>query len=1474
MSDDALPVSSSQADIWIAQQFMPDVPFTIAYYVDIIGAVDLDVLFECGSRAHREFSSSTMRIIEVDGTPMQRFEPRETESVEILDFRGRDRPADAATQWMNDDCRTPFSMDSQLVRLRVLRVGDDRVFWYTRAHHIALDGYASMKVLERAAALYAAASGGVEPAAIDPTTPAALVAEDERYRTSTRARRDRAHWESTDLGYAEPLGRTARPASVPIVVGEDRTVSPTAPGHATSTVVIAAFAAYLARMNDTDDVDLSLPVSARPTAMLRRAGSSLSHVVPLRLPGVGSATVNNVIKSTEVAIGAVLRHQRSRPPASESGHALRAGRFGPTINVMMFANTVAIGEFDGEIDILTTGPVSDLAVNIYPGRGGERPRIDFEANSTVYTPSDLARHHQRFLHFLDRFAESDCGDTAVADLDLFLPDESRTTPASVGAAAAEQGSLNDVFSAAIAEHGNRIAIQDAGASITYGELAARVDALASTLNARAIGTEDRVAVRVGRSVEGVVAFWAIARVGAVYVPVDPNHPRERAEFVLRDSGAVLGLCTGGTELGEVEWLTVDGVLAERDSNDVAATTAPHNAAYVIYTSGSTGTPKGVVVTHNGIGALVQQIRSSYDLNVESRVCHLASPGFDTAIVEVLAAATAGAAVVIAPPDSYGGAELSELIARQAVTHLLITPSALATLNPEALAGVGTIIIGGEAAPQDTVDRWSVGRRLLNAYGPTETTCSVTMTAPLHPGSADGIGRAMVGAVIHLLDRTLRPVPSGAVGEIYIETPGVARGYLGRTLETAARFVANPFSSSGSWMFRSGDRARLRGDGTLEFLGRIDDQIKIRGNRVELGEIDAALRAWPEVAAASSALRRSHTGDMRIDGYVVAANSEHVLDTEHIRKDLAGRLPAHMVPATISILDEIPLTINRKVDRGALPVPSLTAPTTGPPVEPSGATEEMVAAAFVRVLGRDGIDCAASFFDLGGDSLAATRVVSAVRAEASVDIGVRDLVEAPSVQALAALIDTRCHVGLQQNSRPERGMSQAVAAIPLAPQQRHIDRSAQLPLSNLPFTVAISGEFHAAAASQALTDLIERHSTLRTRYPDLDGVPAQVVESDSAAVTPNLDVVDFDDAAVTQTLQHPFDVRTEFPIRARLFAVAPDHHVLACAVHHIAADGWSLGLLASDFVLAYQTRMAGSAPSWSELPLQYADYSVWAADRDVSADIEFWRAELAGVPNSTGLPLDRPRTQEWDFSGARTSLRFDAPATEKMTDLAQRCGTGRFTVLRAALLILLAEVTDSTDIVVGTPVAGRDDPRLEQVVGTFTNTVAIRTDIASASTVDDVVQAARASELRAFDHAAVPFEDVVAAIAPDSTDARHPIFQVALSLDVFTAATLELGDTRVEITPRPIDIAKCDLHLHVTERRDDQGKTGVEPAERPRGAICTEIDIVYPTALFDANTVVALGRSLEQVVYAMVAEPDSAWRDLAALDPSMQLLHNV
>ncbi|WP_236077646.1 amino acid adenylation domain-containing protein [Rhodococcus sp. P1Y] len=1012
MLDDMLPVSSPQKNIWYAQQLTPDIPFAIAYYVDVTGTIDHDALLDSGLRAHAEYSSATMRIVEVDGLPVQSFVDSYGDAAQIVDFRDEADALERARSWMERDCRSPLPLDGCLVRLRLFRLADDHVLWYTRAHHIALDGYASVRVLERAAAIYNAVVMGNEPDPVDVTVPSAVVEEDRKYHASARAKRDKDFWYASvterENSAAPSLGTVAAPQPMSTTVGGTDSNAHSSSdlefsgSQSTSSLVIAAFAVFLARMTDSDDARLSLPVSARSNAVLRRAGSSTSNVVPLALPGIGRTTVDGAVKLTETSIGAVLRHQRSRPDVVwERGRKRTATRsFGPTVNVMMFAHTVAVGGVEGQVHILTTGPVSDLAVDIYPEGAGRQPRVDFEANPAAYSRPDLSRYHRRFLQFLHAFANRSVGDMAVSDLELFLPDESRMSAASTGATSTERTTMIDAFDSAVRQHGDRIAVEDGGEALTYRELNHEVDRLAGVLLDRNVGPEDPVAVRIARSIDSVVAFWAVARAGAVYVPIDPRLPDTRVEYIVRDSRAVLGLglSPDGTDRwGEIDWLAkAESSYSEREPRTGRRTASPRNAAYVIYTSGSTGVPKGVVVTHDGIGGLVQQIRHSYGLDPSSRVCHLASPGFDTAVVEHLASAVTGACLVIAPPDAYAGPELTRLLAHRRLTHLLITPSALATLEPSELTDVATIIIGGESAPRDVVHTWSPGRRLLNAYGPTEATCSVTMTEPLGSDAAVAIGTAMAGATIHLLDRALRPVPPGAIGEIFIATAGLARGYSHHAPGTALRFVANPFGDNGSRLFRSGDMARCRVDGSLDFIGRTDDQVKIRGNRVELGEVDAALRAHPLVGAAASMIRRNHRGDARIDGYVVWKSGESV-DLQEVRAFLARALPAYAVPSTVTVLDAIPLTVNRKLDRVSLPEP-VFAGGVGAIETPSGATEEAVSQAYSQVLGVDGVDVTTSFFDLGGDSLAATGVIARLRADFEIDLGIRDLVDASSVRA--------------------------------------------------------------------------------------------------------------------------------------------------------------------------------------------------------------------------------------------------------------------------------------------------------------------------------------------------------------------------------------------------------------------------------------------------------------------------------------------
>lgn len=1460
MFDDMLQLSTPQADIWYAQQLMPDIPFAIAYYVDVSGTIDVDLLITSGLRAHAEYSSVTMRIVEIDGRPVQAFTDRYDAAAQIVDLRGEADALERAHSWMETECRSPLPLDGCLVRLRLFRLSDDHILWYTRAHHIALDGYASVRVLERAAAIYNAVVMGEEPESVDVTAPSAIVEEDRRYQTSARARRDQDFWHAAategDDSAAPSLGRVAAPQSMSATVSGDAESNPLSSsglnfsgGQSTSSLVIAAFAVFLARMTDSDDARLSLPVSARSTAVLRRAGSSTSNVVPLALAGIGRTTIDGAVKFTETSIGAVLRHQRSRPDVlrERGGQSTPIRSFGPTVNVMMFAHTVAVGGVEGQVHILTTGPVSDLAVDIYPDGAGRQPRIDFEANPAAYSRRDLSRYHRRFLQFLHAFANRSIGDMAVSDLDLFLPDESRTS-ASTGAASTEHMTMVDAFDSAVRCHPDLSAVEDGEAAWTYRELNEKVDRLAGILRERGIGPEDSVAVRIARSIESVVAFWAVARAGSVYVPIDPRLPDERVEYIIRDCRAVigLGLSPDGTDRwGEIDWLGGgDASDSQPPPTTRWRTASPLNAAYVIYTSGSTGVPKGVVVTHAGIGGLVQQIRHSYGLDASSRVCHLASPGFDTAVVEHLASAVAGACLVIAPPDAYAGPELTRLLARRRLTHLLITPSSLATLEESELTDVATVIIGGESAPTDVIDTWSPGRRLLNAYGPTEATCSVTMTESLRCGDAVGIGTAMVGATIHLLDRSLRAVPPGAIGEIYIATAGLARGYSHLAPATASRFVANPFGENGSRLFRSGDMARSGVDGSLTFIGRTDDQVKIRGNRVELGEVDAALRAHPNVVAAASMIRRNHRGDARIDGYVVCRTGVS-MESQEVRGFLAQTLPGYAVPSTITVLDAIPLTVNRKLDRSSLPEPAFVA-GDGTIAIPSGPAETAVAAAYSQVLGVDAVDVTTSFFDLGGDSLAATGVITRLRTDLGVDLGIRDLVDASSVRALAEVIVARPR-GHTRSDRPRIGMSDEVSVIPLAPQQIHIDRSARLPLYNLSFTVEITGPLEVEVVEAAFGDLLYRHRSLRTIFPDSPVGPRQLIVDDPSTVNSAFRTALYGEDAVKDVLSAPFDVRTQLPIRAVLFEKAGDGHLLACSVHHIAADGWSLGMLARDFAVAFSSRMVRIAPGWTDVALHYTDFSVWAESKSHTRDLEFWRKELSDLPFDTTVQTDRPRLSDWDYTGDSVELDMNAATVEGLDRIAQQYRTSRFTILRSALIVLLMRLTGERDIVIGTPIGGREDPILEQVVGMFVNTLAIRSDIGQAATFEEVVGIAHASEVRALDHSGVSFDHVAAELDPGPHQGRHPLFQVALSLDRFTALQFEVEGTHFEVTPRPLGIAKCDLHFHVVERRNSSG-----------AVIGLNVGIVYPTALFDRATVQGWGEFYVRILRRMMSDPEAEW----------------
>ncbi|AQA21569.1 amino acid adenylation domain protein [Rhodococcus sp. MTM3W5.2] len=808
-------------------------------------------------------------------------------------------------------------------------------------------------------------------------------------------------------------------------------------------------------------------------------------------------------------------------------------------------------------------------------------------------------------------------------------------------------------------------------SLTYRELDERSNRLARLLIERGAGPESIVALGMARSVESVLSVWAVAKAGAAFVPVDPNYPAERIEHMLTDSGAALGLTVGERRNrlpDAVPWLVLDApdLQAELERYSPAQVTdedrrAPlllTHPAYLIYTSGSTGVPKGVVLSHRGLASLAAEERDRFAVTPASRTLHFSSPSFDASVLELLMAFGSGATMVVAPPSVYGGAELAELLGRRRVTHAFVTPAALASVDPVGLDDIECLITGGDTCPPELVQQWAPGHRMFNAYGPTETTIVSSISHRMTPGEQVTIGRPPLGCGEVVLDGRLHPVPAGVPGELYVTGTGLARGYHRRPVPTADRFVASPFGGPGTRMYRTGDLARWTrsedGHGyTLEYLGRSDFQVKIRGFRIELGEIDATLTTHPDVSFAATVGHPGPFGDTVLVSYVHPTNDAAIAAAE-LTAHLAARLPGHMVPSSIVLLDEIPMTPAGKFDRKALPAPDFVT-STAEFLAPETHSEEAVAGVFATVLSVERISTRDSFFDLGGNSLIATRVVARINAVLDSDIGVLDLFEAPTVETLAARIDL---IGRRDSDRPVLVAGERPDRVPVSlAQQRMWFINRFDPSSaayNIPIAVRLAGELDPDALARALADVVERHESLRTVFPDSPDGPFQLIRP-AAEVVPDLTPVPVSEGGlrdmVTGLASTGFDVTTEFPVRTELLRLGPTEHVLVLVVHHIAADGYSMAPLARDVMTAYNSRRLGSEPDWAPLEVQYADYSLWQRellgdehdpDSLISRQFEYWTRALSGAPDVLELPTDRPRPLN-SRSGVRSRSSRSPPS---------------------------------------------------------------------------------------------------------------------------------------------------------------------------------------------------------------------------------------
>ncbi|WP_243789570.1 non-ribosomal peptide synthetase [Saccharopolyspora gloriosae] len=1494
----SLPLSAAQAGIWFAQALDRANPiYNTSEYVEIHGPVD-PALFESAlNTVLAEADTLRIHVVEAEDGPRQVIEPPWTSSLPVVDVSGAADPREDALRWMRGDLAEPVDLtvggpEGRLFTAALLKLADDRWLWYQRIHHVAIDGYGFSIVLRRVAEVYTALAAGDEPGE-SPFAPLEALLDAERdYRASDKFERDAEFWRERFADRPETgtlsgrSGRTARTFlrraadvdsdaadALAEAAQDSRTIWPDA--------LIAGFAAYLHRVTGQREVVLGLPVMGRLGSAASRVPGMVVNVLPLRLAVAPDTTRDELIVQVAKAVRQVRKHQQYRgEDLRRDLRLLGTDRplFGPMINVKAFDYDLCFGEHSATVHNLAAGPVDDLTVSVYTV--GTGMRFEFDANPDLYTAEDIAAHQDRFVRFLSRFTEAN---GTVGEVDLLSAEERRLVldEWNGGPVGADHTGLTlpDLFEEQVRRTPEAVALTWGDERITYTELDARANRLAHCLIDHGVGPEQLVALALPRSAELVVSVLAVLKAGAAYLPLDPGNPASRIAYIVADSEPAMLISDSEHHANlpaDIPRLLLDepagaAEIAEHSQRDPRGgergpLTADH-AAYVIYTSGSTGKPKGVVIPHHNVVRLFTATDPWFSFGTEDVWTLFHSYAFDFSVWELWGALLHGGRLVVVPHEvSRSPEEFLGLLARERVTVLNQTPSAFYQLieadrNAPELGrdlALRYVVFGGEALDLSRLDDWYARHpatpKLINMYGITETTVHVSYVEldPELVARRDGslIGRGIPDLRVYLLDENLHPVPPGVIGELYIAGEGLARGYLGRRALTASRFVADPFGEKGARMYRSGDLARWRAGGLLEFVGRADHQVKIRGFRIELGEIEARLAAHPQVSQAAVVAREDQPGDHRLVGYAVSG-----AESAELRTHLAAELPDYMVPSAIVLLDAFPLTPNGKLDVKALPAPDFAPQAAGR--GPRDSVESALCRLFGEVLGVPEVGIDDGFFDLGGHSLLATRLLSRVRAELGVEVSIRALFDHPTVAGLVR------RMGPSLRPRPELRPRPRPDEVPLSFAQQRLWFLHRLEgpsaTYNLPISVRLSGELDVAALRAALGDVVGRHESLRTVFPDRQGEPRQRVLEQGE---PELTVIETTEAELDGELaasaRHGFDLAQEPPLRTTLLRTGEREHVLLVLLHHIATDEWSMAPLLRDLAAAYAARRRGAEPDWPPLPVQYADYTLW--QRELLGDehdehslaareLAFWEDALAGLPDELALPADHQRPAVPSHRGGAVRFGFDAELHRDLRALATEHRASLFMVVQAGLAALLTRLGAGTDIPIGSPVAGRGDDRLDELVGFFVNSLVLRTDTSDEPTFAELLDRVRQSDLAAYDHAELPFERLAEVLNPSRSLARHPLFQVMLAY-WGEAETVDAEFPGLDATVDTVDAGAAKFDLALSLREVPGGVEGVAQ---------------FSADLFETASVEALTARFVRLLTAAAAAPDTPIGDLDLLD---------
>jgi amino acid adenylation domain-containing protein len=1233
--------------------------------------------------------------------------------------------------------------------------------------------------------------------------------------------------------------------------------------------LVSAFAALLRMYSGTNDIVIGSPLSARRDPRLEGMMGFFDNPLVMRFQIDPEWTVERLVSS--VRSHTLLAHQHKDVPFQRLVEEL-APRRRPNLSPL----------FQVEFWVDDNPPLLPLFKTLRAERiVNERRRLGFDMEIDVSVQDDsvelqwiysadlfdrwrieqMSRHYARLLGDM---VKNPAG--RICELDLMTPQEKNELLFQRNRTEKDLGSeltLHSLFEEHVARDPEALAIIHENGTLTYGELNARANQLAHYLRKMGVGPEVPVGICLERSFEMVIGVLSILKAGAAYVPIDPHYPADRIALILDHSNVPLLLSTHSMQhrLPSTQARTIELDLDWEEIAGCPKLNLPRvlcadNAAYVIYTSGSTGIPKGVVVTHRGIASLWQSQSDSLSISSNSRVLQFASLSFDASFFELLMTLGLGAALVLIREDMRTGSDLQNTLVANRVTHAVLPPAVLPTLENPDQVPLETLLVAGEACSGGVVADWSSKRRMFNGYGPTETTVMATIAGPLAGSQAPPIGRPICNTRVYVLDDRLQPVATGVTGELYIAGAGLARGYLGQSALTAERFVADPFGDSGARMYRTGDQVRWRPDAALEFMGRSDTQVKLRGHRIELHEIEAALRQKPQVRDAT-VIKRDEGSRQQLLGYVIA---QHQTSSElekgqseklgqALREALRTSLPEYMVPESIIVMDAWPVTLNGKLDRSALPLPEsgMDQQQARAPRKPE---EEILCAIFAELLGRESVTIDANFFDLGGHSLIAAQLVSRVRASFDVELPIRAIFEAPTVSQLLLRMQ-----GSTPDLLPPLHAQHRPAHLPLSFGQQRLWFLQQLENQNTDYNwleaVYWRGELDTGALEQAINRIVERHEILRTHYGEMEGTAVQIVEPvlridiplEDLSSLPEMEQQERVGSCFRQEWEQPFDLSRGPLLRLKLFRLGPRTHLLLRTIHHIVWDSWSESIFSRELALLYSAFHQGLPDPLNPLPVQYADFALWQrglGEESLVPSLDYWKKQLANIPQELELPKDRARGAHSSNEASVWTTVLPGAELLALKQMNRSSVATLYMTLLAVFAVLLKRYSGQTDIVLGSPIANRQDPQLEELLGFFLNSVVMRIPVGPRQSFRQLLSAVRTVTLDAYRHFDLPFERLVEELSPERTLNTMPLFQVVFELQNAPAHEHPVQD--LELQPFAGDLlrVRCDLELHAGESD---------------GSL--EFDWIYNRQLFDAWRIEQMARHFIGLLKGLVSRPDDA-----------------